>query len=286
MNIKKKLKIIIPAVILALGIILIITGLAKGALNDYKKALDLSPFEAKLPVGNTYNLDIDISLANINVICSNDVSDFSIVADDVTKDFIEYTTTNNTLKLRYETQKWYQTIFLPGYRKNIGTINIYVPAALNLKDVEIKSGYGEMNISYLTAERIFIECNGEDNHIKNLTCQYAEISNNGGNLNGMNINAANADLNLISDTAVFSNFTTQSLVLNNDGDLKLSGMITGNSTFKSDGGDVNVTLYGNKSDYSFTAIEGDVSVNGKEAATDDNAQYVFEIIGDIEFNIK
>ncbi|MBQ8434533.1 MAG: DUF4097 family beta strand repeat protein, partial [Oscillospiraceae bacterium] len=215
-----------------------------------------------------------------------DVSDFSIVADDVTKDFIEYTTTNNTLKLRYETQKWYQTIFLPGYRKNIGTINIYVPAVLNLKDVEIKSGYGEMNISYLTAERIFIECNGEDNHIKNLTCQYAEINNNGGNVNGMNINAANADLNLISDTAVFSNFTTQSLVLNNDGDLKLSGMITGGSTFKSDGGDVNITLYGNKSDYSFTAIEGDVNVNGKEAVPDDKAQYLFEIIGDIEFDIK
>ena len=230
MNIKKKLKIIIPAIVIALGIILVITGLAKGALTDYKSTLDLSSFEAKLPVGNTYNLDIDIS-------------DFSIVADDVTKDFIEYTTTNNTLKLRYETQKWYQTIFLPGYRKNIGTINIYVPAVLNLKDVEIKSGYGEMNISYLTAERIFIECNGEDNHIKNLTCQYAEINNNGGNVNGMNINAANADLNLISDTAVFSNFTTQSLVLNNDGDLKLSGMITGGSTFKSDGGDVNITLY-------------------------------------------
>lgn len=286
MNIKKKLKIIIPAIVIALGIILVITGLAKGALTDYKSTLDLSSFEAKLPVGNTYNLDIDISLANVNVICTNDVSDFSIVADDVTKDFIEYTTTNNTLKLRYETQKWYQTIFLPGYRKNIGTINIYVPAVLNLKDVEIKSGYGEMNISYLTAERIFIECNGEDNHIKNLTCQYAEINNNGGNVNGMNINAANADLNLISDTAVFSNFTTQSLVLNNDGDLKLSGMITGGSTFKSDGGDVNITLYGNKSDYSFTAIEGDVNVNGKEAVPDDKAQYLFEIIGDIEFDIK
>ncbi|MBQ3565771.1 MAG: DUF4097 family beta strand repeat protein, partial [Oscillospiraceae bacterium] len=243
MKIKKKLTIIIPCTVILIGIILIVTGLAKGALTDYKNTLELTDFEANVPSGSIYNLDVDVSLADINVICTNDVKDFNIKAENITKDFIEYTTSNNTLKLRYDTQKWYQTIFVPAYRENKGKIDLYIPAGIKLRDVEITAGYGELNVSYLTAERAFLSCKNGDNHIKNLTCDYTEINNDGANINGVNIDAKNADLNLDSDMAVFSNFITDSLILKNDGDLKLSGMINGDSSFKSDGGDVNITLY-------------------------------------------
>ncbi len=286
MKIKKKLKIIIPLAIIAVGIVLIIVGFAKGAVKDYNNTLELNEFEANITAASVYNLDIDIALADINIISTNDVKDFNIVASNITKDFIEYTTSNNTLKLRYNTKKWYQTIFLPGYRNAEGKIDIYIPANINLKDVEITAEHGELNVSYLTADRVFIDCAEGDNHIKNLTCNYAEINNDGANLNGVNVNAVEADLNLDSDAAVFSNFTSQSLVLNNDGDLKLSGMITGDSTLKSDGGDVHLTLYGDKSDYSIKVLDGDVTVNGKDAHSNDDASYFIEAMGDIEIDIK
>ena len=286
MKIKKKLKIIIPLIIIAIGAVLIIIGLSKGAVKDYNNKLELNEFEANVAAASIANLDIDVSIADVNIICTNDVTDFYIEAENITKDLIEYTTSNNTLKLIYNTKKWYETIFIPGYKKADGTINIYVPADISLKDVEITAKYGELNVSYLTADRVFIDCAEGDNHIKNLTCNYAEINNKGANLNGVNINAIEADLNLNSDAAVFSNFTTESLILKNDGDLKLSGMITGDSALQSDGGDAELTLYGYKSDYSFKIIDGDVTVNGKEPDTNDEARYYIEAMGDMIIHIK
>ncbi len=283
---KKKMKYIIPSVVAVIGVILIIVGLSKGAIKDYNNQLELQDFEATVSKGSVFNIDIDADLANINVISTNDISDFKITATNITKDFIEYSTPSNTLKLRYETKKWYQTIFVPAYKKAAGTINLYVPADMLLKDVEIKSEQGGVNISYLTAERVFVDCGKGDNHIKNLTCNYTEINNHGSNVNGVNIKADNADLNLDSDTAVFSNFTSSSLIVNNDGDLKLSGIITGDSSFKSDGGDAYITLYGDKSDYGFNVIDGDVTVNEKEVQFDKDASYMFKIMGDMEFYIK
>lgn len=286
MGIKKKKRIIIPSIVAAIGLILIITGLIKGAVGDYNSYLNLQDFEAVVQKGSVYNLDIDVSLANINVICTNDVDEFEINADNITKNLIEYSVSNNTFRLRYETKKWYENIFLHGYKKANGTINLYVPANITLKDVEIKSKNGGVNVSYLTAERVFIDCGKEDNHITNLTCNYIEINNNGGNVNGVNINADDADLNLDSDTAVFSNFISNSVIINNDGDLKLSGIISGDSSIKSDGGDVYLTLYGNRADYGFNVIDGDVTVNENEVDFDKNAQYIFKIIGDVEFFVK
>ena len=286
MKIKKKLKFIIPGIVILVGIILIIVGFSKGASSDYKKSLNLKDFEAKISSGSIFNIDVDVSIAHLNVISSNEVNDFEIVAEDVTKEFIDYSTTNNTLKLRYNTKKWYQAIFVPGYRDNLGTINLYIPADISLKDVEISAEHGELNVNYLTAERVFIDCGKESNYIKNLTCYYSEINNNGGNLNGINIDSKESDLNLISDTAVLSNFTSESLILKNDGDLNLSGTINGDSSIKSESGDVYIDLFGFKSDYNFKVIDGDVTVNDKQDFDNKDAKYTFEILGDVYFTIS
>lgn len=286
MKIKKKLRIIIPCSIIAVGIILIVTGLIKGAAKDYVSTLELNEFEANISSAGIYNIDIDVELANLNIVSTNDVKDFKIEADNITKDLIEYTTSNNTLKLLYNTKKWYSTIFIPAYNNANGTIDIYVPADISLKDVEITATYGELGVNYLTADRVTINCASGDNHIKNLNCNYAEINNSGANLNGVNINATEIDLNLDSDKAVFSNFTTQSLVLKNKGDLILSGMITGDSTLKSDSGDVEITLYGDKSDYSFKSVDGNATVNGKQPELKKDAEYYIETLGDMELKIK
>jgi len=286
MKLKNKLRVIIPCSVIAVGIILIIVGFIKGAAKDYVNALELNEFEANVSAAGIYNIDIDVELANLNIVSTNDVEDFKIEADNITKDLIEYTTSNNTLKLIYKTKKWYSTIFIPAYNDANGKIILYIPADIDLKEVEVNATYGELSVNYITADRVNINCATGDNHIKNLNCGYAEINNSGANLNGVNINADEIDLNLDSDKAVFSNFTTQSLVLKNKGDLILSGIITGDSTLKSDKGDVEITLYGEKSDYSFKSVDGNATVNGKKPELNEDAKYHFETLGDMKLKIE
>lgn len=289
MNIKNKFKfrIVISSVILVIGIILCIVGLAMGAVGDYKKNLALNNFEANVTASNIFNLDIDVSIADVNVICSNDVDDFYISANNITKDFLEYSTSNNTLKLTYDTKKWYQAVLLPGYWKSDGIIEIYIPAKIRLKDVEITAEYGNTRINYLNAERIFIDCGNNDNHIKDINCSYAEINNNKGDVNAVNINSDNIDLNFNYGSAVFSNFVSDSVIIKNKkSNLQISGMITGDSSIQTDGGDVNLTLYGEKSDYNFKVLDGSPTVDDEDAEENKKGKYLFKLNGDINIKIK
>ena len=285
-NMKKKLKIIIPIAIAAVGVLLILIGLLGGAVKDYKKSLKLQDFEAALSAKNIYNLDVNVAIANVNIISSNDVDEFKIIANGVTKKFIEYSTSNNTLKLRYNTKSWHQTLFIPGYMKNIGTIDIYIPADISLKDVKLKAKYGNLSVSYVSAEKIFIECGKKDNSIKNIKCNYTEINNKKGKVFGESINAENADLNLSGKKAVFSNFATNSLIAINDGDLTLSGKINGDSSIKSDGGNVNISLYGDKSKYDFEVIKGRVKVDGEPPESNSGAEYNLKLMGNIKIKFN
>lgn len=287
MNIKMKLRIIIPSILLVLGIILCIIGLSMGAVSDYKNKLELTEFEANISTTDILNLDIDVALSDISVISSNDVDEFYISARNITKDFLEYSTANNTLKLTYDTKKWYQTVLLPGYWNSKGLIEIYIPAKLHLKDVEINAEYGNSKINYLTAERVYINCGSEDNQIKNLNCDYTEINNKKGEVNAMNINSENVDLNFISGSSVFTNFVSNSVIINNKrNDMQISGIIKGDSSIQTESGDVKLTLYGEVSDYNFEIIDGDPSLNDDEIKSNKDGKYAFKLKGDINIYIK
>lgn len=290
MKIKKKLKVIIPSAVLVVGIVLAVIGLAMGAKGDYVKSLELTDFEANVPSSGVFNLDINVSLADINIVCTNDVEEFNIKADNISKQFLDYSTTNNTFKLRYETKKWYQTTFIPGFLHKQGKINIYIPASLNFKDVQINSRYGSSEISYITAERIFIECGTGSSSITNLTCDYVKINNKGENIKCMNVDAAAAALILKSGDAEFCNFVSESVKIENKFcDLTISGIIKGDCSIVCSMGDINATLYGNEYDYNFNVVNGNVSVNNRENPQNKDGKYYFKTdcsMGKINFIIE
>lgn len=290
MKIKKKLKVIIPAAILVIGIVLAVIGLAMGAKSDYIKSLELTDFEANVPSSGVFNLDINVSMADLNIVCTNDVNEFNITAENISKQFLDYSTNNNTFKLRYETKKWYQTTYIPGFLHKQGKINIYIPASLEFKDVQVNSRYGSSELSYITAERIFIDCGTDNSSITNLTCDYLKINNKSGDISCMNIDAAAADLILKSGDAEFCNFVSESVKINNKfGDLTLSGIIKGNCSIVCSMGDVNATIYGNESDYNFSILNGKISVNNKENLQNKDGKYDFKTdcsMGEVNFTIK
>ncbi len=284
---RKKLLVIMPLVIIMSGVLLGIIGLLGGAVSKYKEQLEFTDFEANIQSGSIFNLDIDISLANVNLISTNELTDFKIEANDVTKDLINYTTTNNTLKLRYEMQKWYHAIYAPAYRSKNGSINIYIPASIKLSDVEVEASYGDISINYLTADRVFVTSGDGNCNIKGMNCSYTNITDKDGDFKSVNISAENADLHLSNDNAILNNFVSSSLIMESHGtDVDFSGIITGNSGFSAIGGDVNVTMYGAVSDYSFELLEGDSLVNDKEPSVNKKAEYTIKLNGDINVSVK
>lgn len=283
---KRKLLLLIPLGLIVFGGILSIVGLVSGALGSYKSQLKFTDFEANISSSGVYNLDIDVELADINIISTNDETDFHIVAHNVTKSLIDYTTNNNTLRLRYGLKKWYNAIYYPAYWTEDGAIDLYIPATVNLKDVEIESSCA-IKITYLTADRIFITSGRGDCDLTNLNCSYTNITDNGGALTGKNIDADSADLNLDCTSAKLDNFVSESVIMNNDGtDSDISGIIGGNSSFYSNGGNVNITMYGELSDYNFNVLKGDVLVNEKEPPANKNGKYKIKLNGDINLYVK
>ena len=290
MNVKKYMKRLIPIVLLSAGIITSVTGLAMGAKKDYINAMNLTEFEANIPSGNIFNMDINVDIADLKIISSNDVDNFRIEAQNVSKEYLDYSTSNNTFSFMYEIDKWYKNVFIPGFMKKRGTITIYIPAGMSLKDVQINSGRYNTDISYLTAERVFIDFGRGPGSITNLTCDYSKISNTGGDINCLNIDSDDADIYTTSGKAALSNFVSNSLIINNKvGDIDLSGKINGDCVLNSKSGDIKITVYGNESDYKFNVIDGSVSVNGKKNPDNKDAKYNFKVNSgrsDVNINIK
>ena len=283
---QRKLFLLITGGVFLFGVLLALIGLVSGAKADYNSKLKFCEFEANVPSSNVYNLQIDSSMSDISVISSNDVDKINIVGHNISKEFLDYSTSNNTFRLRYDTKKWYQVIYKPAYNDADGSIEIYVPAKIPLKDVEIKCMNGNARINYLTADRTFIYCGGEESSIKDMNCSYSKLTTAGEYFNGVNINADAADLKVNKGEAVISNFLSSSLsVINSSGKLDFSGVISGDSAITSDS-DSKFTLYGDTADYNFSCSDGDVTVNGKEPKENKSAKYDISLKGDMDITIE
>ena len=284
---RRRLFCLIVGLVFAFGAVLTVAGLISGGVGEYNSQMKLTEFEANIPINNVSNLDIETSLSELKVIKSNDVSSINIVGHNITKDLLEYSTSNNTFKLRYETKNWYQVIYKHSYKKAEGVLEIYIPAKLTLKDIEIKSKGGKSQISYISAENVYINFGDDDGTINDVSCNYAKLINGDGTLTGENITAAQSDLNLDSGKAVMSNFVCDSLAVNNkSSDIDFSGVLNGESAVLSDGGDVVFTFYGEPKDYGFDVLDGDVTVNDGEPPYRKDAQCLLKVRGDMEFKLK
>lgn len=288
----KKLKpsVIIPLIALLLGIVIAISGLVMGAVKDYKANMNLRDFESYVETMGIMNFDISVDIADIVVTCKNDIDEIHIIAEGISKDYLQYSTSNNTFKLTYEVPKWYHAIYIPGYLKNMGKICINIPADMTLHDIQLKGGYGVSDLSYITAEKIYFDCGTGNGFIKDFNCQYTEINSSGGKLNTVNINADNADLNLNSGEAELLNFVTDSLIMNNKRcNVNLSGLINGSSSVKTGSGNVNMTIYGDKKNFSFNTVNGDVIVNDEKNPENTKGKFDFIVecgSGDINIDFK
>ena len=283
---KRKLFFMVIGGVFLFGALLSIIGILSGAIGAYDSKLKFCEFEANIPASNVYNIQVDSSIADISLISSNDVDKINIKGHNITKELLDYTTSNNTFRLKYNTKKWYQVIYKPAYSNAKGSIEIYVPAKQPLKDVEIMCANGNTKVNYLTADRTFIYCGGEESQIKDMKCSYSKLTAAGEHFNGVNISAETSDLRVKSGEAVISNFICDSITAVNSGDrLDLSGVVAGESSISSEG-ESRFTLYGDPDEFNFTAADGDALVNGNEPKENKSAKYNFKLSGDVEITME
>lgn len=287
---KRIIKYLIPSLTLAAGIAIAAAGFSMGAKEAYTKQLNLTNIDSVIPTDGVASLNIDIGYADFEITASNDVEGIELSAENISRDYLKYSTYNNILNLKYSINKWYEISSVPTLAKKESKITITIPADISLQDIQIKSGIGAMTVNYLSAENIYIDCglgqnsfstlnadyieiigSAGDTYAENFTCEHISISGKGGNTNILNFNTKKAE------------FTGST------GDMSLSGTISGNSRIKCGMGDIRAEIFGNIDDYSIYIPKGEAEINGKTMTGQTEGKYNMDIIngiGDVEINFR
>lgn len=287
---KRLFKYIIPATTLTIGILIAIIGFSLGAKNDYIEQLNLTNLESIILAEGVASLDINVDYADLEITASNDITDFEVSAENISRGYLSYSTTNNILNFKYTTNKWYEIISVPKLMENNGKIKIVVPAEISLQDIQIKSGMGKTTINYLTAENIYIDCGLGKSSINSINAEYVEINNGlgeacvesilsekltiaggAGKINAFNINTEKAEMNI------------------GTGNMNITGIINGDSSIKCGMGNIKAELFGKEKDYSIYVSKGKAKINGKNITEITEGKYNMDIIvgmGDVDINFK
>lgn len=283
-------KYIIPSVIIFFGALMMIIGFNSGAVKDYKDSLKITDMEAVLPSADITNLNIEIDEAAFDIKASNEVKDLMINAENISKNNLDYSINNGTLHLRYSIKKWYNYADMIGLMKSKGKITLLVPADVDIMDIQIATGLSKSNISYLTAERIYIECGSGNVNIKNLTADHIEINGGKCQASCCNITGKTSDLICGSGKLSVSNIEADDIGLScGSGDIDLSGRINGNSIISCKSGSVLMDIYNDADNFKFKTDGRDIKINGKKTPPKSKGKKIMDIkcgLGEINIDFK
>lgn len=286
----KIIKYIIPSVTFAAGIVLAATGLSMGAKKDYINKLNLTNIESVVPSDSVAGININVSFADLEITASNDAEDFEIRAENISRNYLKYSTSGNVFNLDYSTNKWYDISAIPFISGQTGKIHITVPAEVSIKDIQIKTGIGKSDISYLSAEKIYIDCGWGDNNLKAINAEQIEINTGAGDTSGEHIISESLSIDSGSGKTTISNLQTENAkIVTGAGDTKLSGIINGDSSIKCGMGDIDAELYGRLEDYSIYIPKGKAYINNTEFGGLTKGKYKMDIttgVGDVRINFR
>lgn len=287
---KRILKYLIPSLTLAAGIAIAAAGFSMGARDAYLKQLNLTNIDSVIPTDGVASLNIEVAYADLEITASNDTAGIELSAENISRDYLKYSTDNNILNLKYSTNKWYEISSVPILAKKSSKIKITVPANISLQDIQIKSGIGKMSVNYLSAEKIYIDCGLGENNLCSLNADYIEVTGSAGDTYAENFITETFILSGKSGDAEILNFHTEKAqIIGGTGDIFLSGIIGGDSSIKCGMGDIKAEIFGSLEDYSIYIPKGEAEVNGKKFTGETEGKYNMDItagLGDIKINFK
>lgn len=283
-------KYVVPSLTLAAGIVIAAAGFSMGAKETYMEQLNLTNIDSVIPTEGVASLNIEVDYADFEITASNDVEGIELSTENISRDYLKYSTYNNILNLKYTVNKWYEISSVPMLAKKAGKIKITVPADISLQDIQIKSGIGTMTVNYLTAENIYIDCGLGQNSFSTLNAGYIEINGNAGDNYAENLTSEHISLSGKSGSSKLLNLQTEKAEFTGGtGDISLSGVIKGDSRIKCGMGDIKAEIFGSIDDYSLYIPKGDAEINGKKMTGQTDGNYYMDIVtgmGDVEINFR
>lgn len=287
---KKIWKYLVPSFTLAAGIIIAAVGFSMGAKEAYTQQLNLTNIDSVIPTDGVASLNIEVGYADFEITASNDVDGIELSAENISRDYLKYSTYNNILNLKYSINKWYEISSVPILAKKDSKIKITVPADISLQDIQIKSGVGKMTVNYLSAENIYIDCGLGQNNFSTLNADYIEINGSAGDTYAENLTSDHIYVAGKSGNTNILNFQTKKAEFTGStGDISFSGAINGGSSIKCGMGDIRAEVFGNVADYSLYITKGETEINGKKMTGLTKGKYDMNIvngIGDVEINFR
>ncbi|MGN0620855.1 MAG: DUF4097 family beta strand repeat-containing protein [Porcipelethomonas sp.] len=285
------MKYLVPAIVILAGIIAGVSGFYMGASKDYKDSLSITDMEAAMAPAGVKNLDIEVDAAEFVVMASNDVSDFTIKAENISKKNLDYSVSNGTFKFRYGVKKWYNYADMIGLLKSKGKIVLLVPADTELLDVQIVTGFLPSEISYLTAERIYVECGYGKSDITNLTADHVEITGGSSKTECHNLTGKTSNLSCGTGRLCVKNINVDDLGIScRSGDIAISGIINGDSIVSCGSGSISMDIYKSSRDFKFVTEGNDIRIDGSEKIPENkDAESTIDVVcglGKVDMNFN
>lgn len=240
------------AIVLAIGIITSIVSAAVGVFSFVTGNVGLGMrkgyverFNESHKFDNVKSLDIDISAGSLEILRGED---FSVEANDVSKDFNIDLSRNGTLKIRekHRGRRFFWLDF--NVRNSISTeIRVYIPEDYKLDTTSIDAGAGKVMIEALNTEKF-------------------RVSAGAGMIDGYNIIADNASIDGGIGSFTMENVTFKGMDLNcGVGKVFLEGAFEGDNKIDCGVGELDIEIRGNVDDYDIKIDNGlgQVRLNGE-----------------------
>lgn len=245
--------VIVIVSLIILGVSLFINFTSKSNKNDV--------LNGNVDVYEIDELHIELESTNIEIIRSDE---FKIEKFDV-KDSVQFETIENSLRI-VERSKYFWNSSLGG------TIVIYLPADLTLKDVFIDMGAGKIKLESVDMLELEIEQGAGNIYMDECTAEEIKIDGGAGKIDIKNSSLENLELN------------------SGVGSVNYSGELLGKSEINGGVGSINMTLDGNEDFYKIDIDKGigAIMVDGNKATgTIGNGPNIIDISGGVgNINIK
>lgn len=244
--------VITSLVLIFAGIVCIIIGVASGLDYHGFKNYDyeVESFEKEIPSDKISSIEVDFGIGDLTIIHGDNLI---IDAQDVIKDSLTYEVKDDTLVIKTKEFKlfdfnfnWFNWGRENKKDKNENrSLTVYIPEGVELDNLKIRNGVGNLNIRDISAKSITLDCGVGDSDIDNISAKKIDIDNGVGNFE-----IKNSELNNLT-------------VDNGVGDVKIDGEITGNCKIDNGVGNIYYYIIGNTEDYSFDVDNGvgEVEIN-------------------------
>lgn len=265
-----KMRILIPALLLIIGFVFVVIGVASGGTYGNLGLYKTESFTKEFEKNNIEKINVNYSWGKLII---KEGSELKVVADNVKKDSMTCNIEGDTLSIEQDDDNFFNFTFISNH-SNAAKLTLYIPDDIDLSDIYIGFGAGELNIKDITADSMEIHLGAGESNINNIDA------------NEITINSGTGEFNI--ENSKMNDLSIESGV----GEINIDGTITGECSIKSGVGEVNINSKGDINDYSFNLDNGigTIRINGMKYNNPMNngASNYFDIkngIGEININI-